>query len=93
MTVEVFSLPLKGKYDDGNWRAEAACKGTPTSEFFPEGKRKVSAEVKALCASCTVRQECLTFAVTEHIQFGVWGGIGIRKRRALSSDVLDGGDE
>jgi hypothetical protein len=38
-------------------------------------------EAKALCATCTVRTECLDFAVASNQDFGVWGGQDEFERR------------
>jgi WhiB family redox-sensing transcriptional regulator len=38
---------------------------------------------KTVCARCTVRADCLDYALTEEIHFGVWGGTSEKERRAL----------
>jgi WhiB family redox-sensing transcriptional regulator len=38
---------------------------------------------KAVCVGCPVRTECLADALDNHIEFGVWGGMTERERRAL----------
>jgi WhiB family redox-sensing transcriptional regulator len=38
---------------------------------------------KAVCMSCPVRTECLADALDNRIEFGVWGGMTERERRAL----------
>ena len=37
----------------------------------------------AVCLSCPVRTECLADALDNRIEFGVWGGMTERERRAL----------
>jgi WhiB family redox-sensing transcriptional regulator len=67
------------------WQARAACAELPVNTFFPE--RGGSAKrAKAVCARCEVRDECLSFALTEPelAEFGVWGGTTPRERRGLS---------
>ncbi len=39
--------------------------------------------VKTVCMSCPVRTECLADALDNRIEFGVWGGMTERERRAL----------
>ncbi|MSV51451.1 MAG: WhiB family transcriptional regulator, partial [Actinobacteria bacterium] len=39
--------------------------------------------VKAICLGCTVRTECLADALDNNVEFGVWGGMTERERRAL----------
>ncbi|HET9733186.1 MAG TPA: WhiB family transcriptional regulator [Acidimicrobiales bacterium] len=61
------------------WMARAACRGTPTSVFFPE--RGESGETaKLLCAGCPVRVECREHAAAAG-EAGFWGGEGDRQRR------------
>ena len=38
---------------------------------------------KAVCLGCPVRTECLADALDNRIEFGVWGGMTERERRAL----------
>lgn len=71
---------------DGHWTAFAAC-GSMGSErvepddLFVEGKAQRDA--RAVCQSCHVRLECLADALDCRMNFGVWGGMTERERRAL----------
>lgn len=38
---------------------------------------------KQLCAECPVQDLCLEFALASEEQFGVWGGVTPRERRAM----------
>lgn len=38
---------------------------------------------KAICLACPVRTECLADSLDNRIEFGVWGGMTERERRAL----------
>jgi WhiB family redox-sensing transcriptional regulator len=38
---------------------------------------------KAVCFGCPVRTECLADALDNRIEFGIWGGMTERERRAL----------
>ena len=40
-------------------------------------------KAKQLCAGCPVRTECLAEALDNQIEWGVWGGMTERERRAL----------
>ncbi|MGY4920611.1 WhiB family transcriptional regulator [Streptomyces sp. 900116325] len=63
------------------WHTEAACRTIDAEELFAEGTEQRRA--KALCTGCTVRIECLAEALDNRIEFGVWGGMTQRERRAL----------
>ena len=36
-----------------------------------------------MCSGCLVRTECLSDALDNRVEFGVWGGMTERERRAL----------
>ncbi|MGW1068280.1 WhiB family transcriptional regulator [Streptomyces aureus] len=66
---------------DGDWGARALCRTADPDELFVEGAAQHRA--KALCAGCPVRLECLSFALDNRIEHGIWGGATERDRRAL----------
>ena len=50
--------------------------------FFPErGGPDVNKAAIAVCQDCQVRTECLAYAIAEHENAGVWGGLTARQRR------------
>lgn len=77
---DVVSLLL----DDGafGWQAEALCAQTDPEAFFPE-KGGSTREAKRVCQNCTVRAECLEYALEQDERFGIWGGLSERERRKL----------
>lgn len=64
-----------------DWIAQAACRTTDPDELFVQGAAQN--RVKAVCMTCHVRTECLADALDHHVEFGVWGGMTERERRAL----------
>ncbi|MEU6343583.1 WhiB family transcriptional regulator [Streptomyces sp. NPDC046977] len=64
-----------------NWGAQAVCRVSDPDELFVQGSAQN--RVKALCAGCPVRTECLADALDNKIEFGIWGGMTERERRAL----------
>lgn len=66
---------------DQSWTAQAACAQQSPDDLFVQGAAQRSA--REICFSCTVRTECLADALDNRIQFGVWGGMTERERRAL----------
>jgi WhiB family redox-sensing transcriptional regulator len=60
----------------GSWRDQAACRDLVTADydpFFADTKAE-ELEAIAICVTCLVRDDCLTFAVRTGQQHGVWGG-------------------
>ncbi len=69
-----------------DWIAQANCRGLAVELFFPE--RGVSTtEAKQVCAACTVRTECLDYALTNYERWGTWGGKSERQRRHYRSEL------
>ncbi len=64
-----------------DWTARSACKTADPDELFVTGAAQNRA--KAVCLGCPVRTECLADALDNHVEFGVWGGMTERERRAL----------
>ena len=65
---------------DENWSQKAACLGR-SDELFVKGAEQNRA--KLMCNSCPVRPSCLAEALDNKIEWGVWGGMTERERRAL----------
>jgi WhiB family redox-sensing transcriptional regulator len=53
----------------------------PPDTLFAKGAAQN--KLKALCQGCAVRIECLAEALDDRVEFGVWGGLTERERRAL----------
>jgi WhiB family redox-sensing transcriptional regulator len=68
--------------DRPGWQWRAACAGADPRLFFP-AKGGSTARAKQLCGSCGVRTECLDEALVNHLDYGVWGGLSPRERRAV----------
>jgi WhiB family redox-sensing transcriptional regulator len=64
------------------WRQHAACRGVDPDIFYPVSEEEAE-EAKAICASCTVRETCLDFALSNRERDGVWGGATERERRRM----------
>ena len=63
------------------WVSKALCRSTDPDELFVSGKAQNRAVV--ICRNCPVVAECLAEALDNQIEFGVWGGMTERQRRAL----------
>ena len=64
-----------------SWMDLAVCPEVDPELFFPdEGAiTSLSAPVRVLCRSCEVRPQCLSYALTHHVE-GIWGGFTERAR-------------
>jgi WhiB family redox-sensing transcriptional regulator len=67
---------------DASWRLQALCAETDPEAFFPE-KGGSTRDAKRVCSGCTVRAECLEFALANDERFGIWGGLSERERRRI----------
>ena len=59
-----------------------ACAGTDPEVFFPHDGTGVEV-AKQVCATCTVAEPCLEYALAHRIEHGVWGGCSERQRRRI----------
>ena len=66
---------------DEEWTLRAACAKRSPDELFVQGAAQRQA--REVCFDCPVRLECLVDALDNRIQYGVWGGMTERERRAL----------
>lgn len=66
---------------DENWPSRAVCRDGSPDELFAKGAAQQSAKV--ICQRCPVVAECLADALDNHTEYGVWGGMTERERRAL----------
>ena len=64
-----------------DWTIAAGCRGMDPDELFVQGAAQNRAKV--VCATCPVRTECLADALDNRVEYGVWGGMTERERRAL----------
>ncbi len=77
-------------HDVTKWQTSAACHGEMGSLFYPPLRTERKAvrlareqRAKAVCAGCTVRQECLETALAQNERYGIWGGLTDVERRQL----------
>ncbi|MGB7860256.1 MAG: WhiB family transcriptional regulator [Acidimicrobiia bacterium] len=73
------------------WREAAAClEVTEQVSFFPSNEDLLGiAKAKAVCASCPVADECLTWAVESNQSEGIWGGHTPKERRRIRRRWLE----
>jgi len=66
---------------DMEWTLRAACRGIDPERLYVSGAAQQ--EAKRICRHCPVRYECLAEALDAGDEYGVWGGMTERERRAL----------
>ncbi len=85
MTVRLLhtapATPPASADERSGWAARGLCVGKDPDELFVTGAAQRDAA--RLCSGCPVRLECLADALDNEIEFGVWGGLTERQRRAL----------
>ncbi len=64
-----------------DWGPRAACRKSEPDALFVQGAAQ--REATQICRRCPVVAECLADALDHRIEFGVWGGMTERKRRAM----------
>lgn len=69
-------------FNPAAWVKDAACRGLAVNLFVTERGELIN-DAKRVCATCTVSDECLRYALDNGIRYGVWGGTSERDRRAL----------
>ena len=63
------------------WASQARCTSQDPDALFVRGKAQHDA--KTVCKTCPVLAQCLAEALDNRTEFGVWGGMTERERRAL----------
>jgi WhiB family redox-sensing transcriptional regulator len=85
------ALFLLSKWVDQDWRAEALCARSDPNLWFSPGAIE-HREAKRICNMCPVRAECLSYAMAEPIDHGVWGGMTERERRRHRREAFARGE-
>lgn len=58
--------------------SQAGCRLRDPEDFFLPEREEIA---RLVCFSCTIRLECLNYALTKPERFGVWGGSTESERR------------
>ena len=73
-----------------SWQIKAACRGPQAAVFFPppqferkDEKEAREGRAKSICASCSVRRECLDYAIRIREPHGIWGGLNELERKQI----------
>ncbi|MSV88685.1 MAG: WhiB family transcriptional regulator [Actinobacteria bacterium] len=81
---------MTAQLSDHQWQVRAACRGPQAVMFFPpaqferkDEKLEREQRAKGICVSCSVRKDCLDYALRIREPHGIWGGLSEVERRAL----------
>ena len=70
-----------------DWCELSMCRDSEPTLFFPIGSTGPALDqiedAKAICLQCSVREECLNYALETNQEAGVWGGYAEDERRRL----------
>ena len=82
--------PLTGERPE--WQQQASCRGMNPNLFFPTRRGQIMpASMKAMCAACPVRIECLTYAIEINDRDGWFAGTTPADRRGIRKQwIADG---
>ncbi|MCD4548827.1 MULTISPECIES: WhiB family transcriptional regulator [unclassified Schaalia] len=73
--------------DDQSWVSRALCAQYEPDTLFVQGASQ--RQVRLRCMECEVRLECLADALQSEANYGVWGGLTERERRAILRHYSD----
>jgi WhiB family transcriptional regulator, redox-sensing transcriptional regulator len=81
------SRPAEALAPYAAWRLSAACRQADPELFFPVGTTGPAidqiGQAKRICQACSVREDCLGWALRNGIAFGIWGGASEEDRQVL----------
>lgn len=81
MTIAATTQTVRQSVWVEDWASSAACRQSEPDALFVQGAAQQQA--KLICQRCPVVAECLADALDNRTEFGVWGGMTERERRAL----------
>lgn len=77
------------EFEPGFWRDGAACANRTDVDFFATDDIGEITRAKAICSTCPVLDECLSFAIETNQPSGVWGGQTSEERKKLRRRWLE----
>ncbi|MBV8349228.1 MAG: WhiB family transcriptional regulator [Mycolicibacterium sp.] len=82
-TASTLSSTIQGGAAEARiaWVSQALCRSSDPDELFVRGAAQRKAAV--ICRHCPVIAACGADALDNRVEFGVWGGMTERQRRAL----------
>lgn len=72
------------------WQDDAACIDEDPELFFPEpGDPRTAVAAAECCAICPVAEQCLTYALENRIDEGIFGGLSAVARKTLRNEPTE----
>jgi WhiB family redox-sensing transcriptional regulator len=68
------------------WMDKALCREVDYEMFFPNGGGS-SKNARKVCGKCTVKVQCLNYALTFPSMIGIWGGTTEKQRRIMKREA------
>ncbi|CCF61136.1 putative transcriptional regulator (modular protein) [Nocardia cyriacigeorgica GUH-2] len=81
MTTPIARLDVEQAEARIAWVSQARCKEVDPDQLFVRGAAQRKAAT--ICRHCPVLMQCGADALDNRVEFGVWGGMTERQRRAL----------
>lgn len=82
-TTSAVTAPIRHEVGEDRyaWVSKARCASTDPEDLFVNGAAQKDAA--KICRRCPVIAECAADALDHRVEYGVWGGMTERQRRAL----------
>ena len=80
-TTPDYELGVESFRDRQEWVPRAKCRDIDPDKLFVRGAAQREAAV--ICRHCPVVLQCRADALDNRVEFGVWGGLTERQRRAM----------
>ncbi len=66
------------------WMLDGACRGLDPGLFYSEKGMNKPVNALAVCKSCSVKDQCLAYALKHRETRGVWGGTTPGQRKVMA---------
>ncbi len=83
-------MTLSAQRIEDAWQVKAACRGPHSALFYPpqqferkDEKLERESLAKQICATCSVKKECLEYALAIREMHGIWGGLNEVERKQV----------
>lgn len=72
-----------------NWRPKASCLGilSEQADFYDVREHYLKGLAKRYCNQCDARKECLYSALVTQEEYGLWGGLTPKQRKAITVQI------